>query len=144
MRKPSNGAAVMAQYGSANPGYLKPNTLKRLKLVHVEVLNENGTAWTRIENRAEVESHLIDRSVEKFSRAGTTPFGYTALGKELGHIDISNMDENILNGTLDHECMNNEAIRAIVGQLKRHPTIQGMLTTIVTTAYFQSCFKFVL
>jgi hypothetical protein len=51
------------------------------------------------------------------------------------------MAENILNGTLDHKCMDNEAIRAIVGQLKRHPTIQGILTPIVTTADFQSCFK---
>jgi hypothetical protein len=35
----------------------------------------------------------------------------------------------------------NEAIRAIVGELKWHPTIQGMLSPIVTTADFQSCFK---
>jgi hypothetical protein len=39
-------------------------------------------AWTKIENKAEVESHLSDRNVEQFSHAGTTPFGYTALGKE--------------------------------------------------------------
>jgi hypothetical protein len=122
-------------------GYLKPNTLNRIKLVHVEVPNEDGTAWTKIENKAEVESHLIDRNVEQFSHAGTTPFGYTAIGTELGHTGDIDMAENILDGTLDHECMDNVAIRAIVGQLKRHPTIQGILTPRVTTADFQSCFK---
>jgi hypothetical protein len=43
-------------------GYLKPNTLKQSKLMHVEVPNEDGTAWTKIKNKAEVESHLIDRN----------------------------------------------------------------------------------
>jgi hypothetical protein len=47
-----------------------------------------------------VESHLIDRDVEQFRHAGTTPFGYTALGKELEHTDDSDIAENILNGTL--------------------------------------------
>jgi hypothetical protein len=107
--------------------------------MHVEV--QDGTAWTKIENKAEVESHLIDRNVEQFRHAGTTPFGYTDLGKEPGHTGNINMAENILNGTLEHECMDNAAIRAIVGQLKRHPTIQGSLKPIVTTADFQSCFK---
>jgi hypothetical protein len=65
-----------------------------------------------------VESHLIDRNVEQFSHAGTTLCGYTALVKELGHTGDSDMAENILNGTLDHECMDNEAVRAIVGNLK--------------------------
>jgi hypothetical protein len=112
--------------------------------MNVEVPNGDGTAWTKIENNAEVESHLIDRNVEQFSHAGTTPFGYTEPGKELGHTGNSDMAENILNGTLDQECMDNDVIGAIVGQLKRHPTIQGILTPIVTTADFQSCFKCVL
>jgi hypothetical protein len=46
------------------------------------------------------------------------------------------MAENILNGTLDHKCMDIKEIRAIVGQLKRHPTIQVMLSPIVATADF--------
>jgi hypothetical protein len=37
--------------------------------------------------------------------------------------------------------MDNEAIRAIVGQLKRHPAIQEILKPIMTPADFQSCFK---
>jgi hypothetical protein len=56
-------------------GHLKPNTLRWSKFMHVEVTNEDGTAWTKIENKADVESHLIDRNVEQFSHAGTTPFG---------------------------------------------------------------------
>jgi hypothetical protein len=102
--------------------------------MHVEVPREDGTVWTKIGNKEEVESHLIDRNVKQFSHAGNTPFGYTDLGKELGHTGDSDMCENILNGTLEHECMDNEAIRAIFGQLKRHPTIQGILKPIVTTA----------
>jgi hypothetical protein len=68
--------------------------------MHVEVPNEDGTASTKIENKTEVESHLIDRNGQQFSHAGTTPFGYTALGTELGHTCDSDMAENILNGTL--------------------------------------------
>jgi lipopolysaccharide biosynthesis regulator YciM len=101
--------------------------------MHVEVPNEDGPAWTEIENRAEVEIHLIDRNVEQFSHAGTTPFGYTTLGKELGRTRNSGMAENILNSILDHECMEKEAIHAIVRQLKMQPTIQGILELIVTT-----------
>jgi hypothetical protein len=88
-----------------------------------------------------VESHLIDRNVEQFRHAGTAPFGYTELGKELRHAGDSDMAENILNGTLDHKCMDNKETRAIVGQLKRHQTIQGIVSPIVTTADFQSFFK---
>jgi hypothetical protein len=122
-------------------GHIKRNTLKRSKLMHVEVPNEVGTAWTKIENKAEVEIHLIDRNVEQLSHAGTTPFGYTALGTELVHTGDSDMAKNILNGTLEHEWMDSQAIRDIVGQLKRHPPIQGILKPIVTTADFQSCLK---
>jgi hypothetical protein len=121
--------------------YLKPNTLKRSRLMHVEVLNGEGIAWTKVEDKEEVENHLIDRNVEQFSHAGTTPFGYTELGKDLTRTGDSDMDENILNGTLEHECMDNEAICAIGGQLKRHPKIQGILSPIVMTADFQPSFK---
>jgi hypothetical protein len=51
------------------------------------------------------------------------------------------MAEDILNGTLQHKCMEDEAIRAIVEQLKRHSTIQGVLTPIAMAKDFQSCFK---
>jgi hypothetical protein len=81
-------------------GHLKPNTLKRRKLVHVELSNEDGTAWTKFENKEEMESHLIDRNVEQFRHhAGNTPCGYTVWGKELGHTGESGMADSILNGT---------------------------------------------
>jgi hypothetical protein len=51
------------------------------------------------------------------------------------------MAEEILDGTLEHECMKDESSRSIFQQLKRHPTIQGILTPIVSVKYFQSCFK---
>jgi hypothetical protein len=119
-------------------GHLKPNTLKRSKLMHVEIPNVYRTAWRKNQNKEEVERHLIDRNVEQFSHAANTPFGYYALGKELRHTGDSDMAESILNGTLEHECLENNTIHAIVGQLKWHPTIQGILKPIVTTADFQS------
>jgi phage FluMu gp28-like protein len=51
------------------------------------------------------------------------------------------MAEEILDRTLEHDCMKDEAIRAIVQQLKRHPTIQGIMAPIVSAKDFQSCFK---
>jgi hypothetical protein len=72
---------------------------------------------------------------------GATPFGFTDLGKELDHTGDSAMAEVIFDRTLEHECMKDKEIRAIVQQLKRHPTIQGILTPIVSANDFQSCFK---
>jgi hypothetical protein len=46
-----------------------------------------------------------------------------------------------LNGMLEHECMEDEASREIIQQLKRHPTIQGILKPIVSAKDFQYCFK---
>jgi hypothetical protein len=51
------------------------------------------------------------------------------------------MAEEISDGTLEHEYTKDEEIPAIVQQLKRHPTIQGILTPIVSAKDFQSCFK---
>jgi hypothetical protein len=104
-------------------GYLKPNTLKRSRLRHIEVPNIDKTTWTKNEDKEEEENHLIARNVEQFSHVGASPFGYTELGKELGHTGDSEMVEDILNGTLEHSCMEDEAIRAIVEQLKRQLTI---------------------
>jgi hypothetical protein len=109
--------------------------------MHVEVPSNNETTWTKIEDKDEVEHHLIARNVEQFSHMGATPFGYTDIGRELGHTGDSAIAEEILDGTLYHDCMKDDAIRAIVQQLKRHPTIQGILTPIVSAKDFQSCFK---
>jgi hypothetical protein len=45
--------------------------------------------------REEIEEHLNARNVEKFSHAGATPFGYTPLGKDIGHTGNSPMADDI-------------------------------------------------
>jgi hypothetical protein len=127
--------------GSHIRGHIKPNTLKRSRLMHVEVPRNNKTTWTKIEEKDEVEQHLIARNVEQFSHAGATPLGLTDLSRELGHTGDSATAEEILDGTLYHDYMKDDAIRAIAQQLKRHPPIQGKLIPIVSAKDFQSCFK---
>jgi hypothetical protein len=79
--------------------------------------------------------------VEQFSHAGATHFGYTPLGKELGHTGDSPMADDIYNGTLDHEALDDEAINANVDKLRKHPAIQQILSPIVTEEDFKSVFK---
>jgi hypothetical protein len=63
-------------------------------LISLEVPGEDEL-WRRIEGNDAVEKHLIERNVEKFSHEGKTPFGYTALGEELGHTGDSPMADDI-------------------------------------------------
>jgi hypothetical protein len=70
--------------------------------------------------------------VEQLSHAGATPFGYTPLGKELGHTGDSHIADDIYNETIDHEALNDEAIDAIVTQLRKHPAIKQIISPIVT------------
>jgi hypothetical protein len=79
--------------------------------------------------------------VEQFSHARATPFGYTPLGKELDHTGDSRMGDNIYNGTLDHESLDDEAINAIVNKLRKHPAIHQILSPIITEEDFRSAFK---
>jgi hypothetical protein len=65
----------------------------------------------------------------------------TPLGKELGHTGDSHMADEIYNGTLDNEALNDKAINAIVIQLRKHPAIQQILSPIVTEEDFKSAFK---
>jgi hypothetical protein len=51
------------------------------------------------------------------------------------------MADDILEGTLQHACLSNEAIRAIVNQLPNHPMVQQIWKPIVTPEDFTSCFK---
>jgi hypothetical protein len=127
--------------GRQTRGHINHNMLQRSNLMHAEVPSNNETTWTKFEDKDKVEHHLIARNVEHFSHAGATPFGFTDIGKELGHTGDSVMAEEILDGTLEHDCMKDEAIRSIVQQLKRHPTIQGILTPIVSVKDFRSYFK---
>jgi hypothetical protein len=57
---------------------------------------------------------LIARHVEQFSHAGATPFGYTELGKELGHTGDLPTAQAIYNGALENNALNNSAINEIV------------------------------
>jgi hypothetical protein len=79
--------------------------------------------------------------MEQFSHAGATPFGYTPLGKELGHTGDSPMADEIYNGTLNHEALDCEVINAIVIQLRKHPEIHKILSSIVTEENFKSALK---
>jgi hypothetical protein len=99
----------MTKDGPPNRGIPQTKKNKRSRLMHVEVPNGDGTTWTKVEDKEEVDNHLIDRNVEQLIHAGTTPFCYTELGKDLGHTGDSDMAENILNGTLEHKCMDNVA-----------------------------------
>jgi hypothetical protein len=87
-----------SKMGSQIRGHIKPNTLQQSMFMHVEVPSNNKTTWTKIEDKDEVEHHLIARNVEQFSHAGATPFGFTDLGKELGHTGDSAMVEEIWTG----------------------------------------------
>jgi hypothetical protein len=81
--------------------------------------------------------------VDQFSHAGATPFGYTPLGKDLGHSGDSPMVDDIYNGTLNHEALDDEAINFIVNQLRKNPAIQKICWPIVTEEYFKSALKYV-
>jgi hypothetical protein len=93
--------------------------------------------WKQLTGKEEIEEHLIARNVEQFSHAGSTPFGDTPLGKELGHTDDSSMTDTIHNGIIDHEALNDDDINAIVTQLRK----QKIILPIVTEEDLKSAFK---
>jgi hypothetical protein len=88
-----------------------------------------------------MEQYLTERNIGQFSHAGKTPFGYLDLGAELGHTGDSQMADEVLEGTLQHECLSNEVIREIVNQLREKPMVQRIWKPIVTPEDFTSCFK---
>jgi hypothetical protein len=94
-----------------------------------------------VEDKEIMEEHLMERNIEHFLHAGKTPFGYSDLGAELGHTGDSQMANDILECTLQHACLSNEAIRAIVNHLREHPMVQHIWKPIVTPEDFTSCFK---
>jgi hypothetical protein len=89
----------------------------------------------------ELEEHLIKINVEQFSHAGATPFGYTDLGKDLGHTGDSHMAQDIYDGTLQHDALSDKEIYAIAVQLQKHPTIDKIVKPVVSPEYFKSAFK---
>jgi hypothetical protein len=94
-----------------------------------------------VEDKEIMEENLMERNIEQLLHAGKTPFGYLDLGAELGHTGDSQMANDILEGTLQHECLSNEAIRTIVNQLREHPILKQIWKPIVTLEDFTSCFK---
>jgi hypothetical protein len=121
-------------------GHLKPHTLQKRKLAAVEVSGADDGSWSRIDTKEQVEALLINCNIEQFLHAGDTPFGYTPLGDELGHIGDLLMADNIYNGTLEHRSLTDHAIKAIVKQLCKHPLLTKMISPVVTTEDFMSCF----
>jgi hypothetical protein len=88
-----------------------------------------------------MEEHLMERNIEQLLHAGKIPFGYSDLGAELGNTGDSQMVNDILEGKLQHECLSNEAIRAIVNQLREHPMVQQIWKPVMMPEDFTSCFK---
>jgi hypothetical protein len=90
----------MTKSWTSNKRTFKTTTLQNSKLTAVEVSGSVDGSWSRIDTKEQVEALLIDRNVEQFSHAGNAPFGYTALGDELGHTGDTLMADDICNGTL--------------------------------------------
>jgi hypothetical protein len=89
----------------------------------LDVQTEDGL-WRKIIGKTQVEEHLIERNVEQFSHAGATPLGYTDLGRELGHTGDTPIAEAILDGTFEHQSLTDEALAAILQQLRKHRSVQ--------------------
>jgi hypothetical protein len=119
---------------------VKPNSTKKSSLNRLDVQMEDGL-WRQIVGKVQVEEHLIERNVEQFSHAGATPWGYTELVHELGHMGDTPMVEAILDGTFEHDSLYDDALAAIVKQLRKHPAVREIILPIVTEADFKSSFK---
>jgi hypothetical protein len=126
--------------GRQTRGHVKPSSLKKTSLTRLEVQDETGI-WKQIQGKESIEEHIAQRNMEQFSHAGKTPFGYTPLGAELGHTGDTQMEEDILDGTLEHEALRDDTIHAIIKQLRHHPAIQQIIEPIITVEYFKSAFK---
>jgi hypothetical protein len=131
---------LVQKLGCQIRGHLKPHTLQNRELNAVEVSGSADGSWSRIDMKEQVEALLIDPNVEQFSHAGNTPFGYTALGDELGHTGDTLMADDIYNGTLEHISLTDHAIRSIVKQLRKHPLLTKLISPVVTAEDFISCF----
>jgi hypothetical protein len=97
--------------------------------------------WRQIGGKVQVEEHLIERNVKQFSHAGATPLGYTELGRGLGHTGDTPLAEVILEGTFVHDSLSDDALAAIVKQLRKHPAITEIIQHIATEADFKTAFK---
>jgi hypothetical protein len=132
-----NTQGPFRKLGRQTRGHAKPNSNKNSSLTRVSVLDDGRKGlWQQIIGKDDLEDHLIKRNVEQFSHAGATPFGYTELGKDLGHTCDSQMDQYIYDGTLEHDALRDGEIHPIVEQLRKHPAIDKILKSIVTPEDF--------
>jgi hypothetical protein len=123
-------------------GHVKPNSNKKSSLTRVSVPDDGPEGLCQhIIGKDNLEEHLIKRNVEQFLHAGATPFGYTELGKDLGHTDDSQMAQDICDGTLEHNALSDGAMHVIVAQLRKHPAIDKILKPVVSPEDFKSAFK---
>jgi hypothetical protein len=100
-------------------GQVKLNTAKKCSLTSVMVPDAGPEGlWKHISGTYDLEDHLIERNVDFCSHAGATPFGYTDMGKELGHKGDSQMAEDIFEGKLEHDALSESAKHTIVEQLR--------------------------
>jgi hypothetical protein len=65
------------------------------------------------------------------------------LGDALGHTGDSPLAEDILDGKADHPALIDEAMYAIVKQLRRHPVIQNIIKPVITVDDLRSAVKYV-
>jgi hypothetical protein len=130
----------MAKAWTSNTKTFKAHTLQKSKLTAVEVSGADDGSWSRIDTKEQVEALLVNRNIEQFSHAGDTPFGYTPLEDELGHTGDTLMANDIYTGTLEHRSLIDHAIKAIVKQLRKHPLLMKIISPVVTTEDFISCF----
>jgi hypothetical protein len=121
-------------------GNVKPSSLKKTSLTRLEVQDETGI-WKQIQGKESIEEDIAKRNMEQFSHAGKTLCGYTPLGAELGHTGDTQMAEDILEGTLEHESRRVDATQAIVKQLIQHRAIQQIIEPIITVEDFKSAFE---
>jgi hypothetical protein len=108
--------------------------------MRLKIPDQDGVS-KEIQGKGPVEEHIAHRNVEQFSHAGKTSFGYTELGNALGHTGDSPLAEDILDGKADHPTLTDEALHAIVKQLRRRPVIQKIIKPVITVEDFRSTVK---
>jgi hypothetical protein len=137
-----NTQGSFRKLGRQIQGHVKPNSNKKSSIIRVLVPDDGPEGlWQHISGKNNLEDHLFKRNVKQFSHAGATPFGYTYLGKDLGHTCDSQMAQDIYDGTLEHDALSYGATNAIVAQLRKHPAIDKILKPVIIPEDFKSAFK---
>jgi ketosteroid isomerase-like protein len=125
--------------GYQTRGHVKPNSTKKSSRNILDVQMED-VLWRQIIGKVQEGEYLIERNVEQCSHVGASPLGYTDLGRELVHTGDTPMTDAILYGTLEHDSLSDDALAAILKQLRKHPNVQEIIQPIVTEADFKSAF----